>query len=288
VNESTATLKTADGLDLYVRRWEAENVPHRWTFVVVHGLGEHGERYRHLAEWFTPLGATVYAMDQRGHGKSGGPRGDAPSLNALLDDIDAVVRIARAESGGPVVLIGHSFGGLMAIAYTLAHPDHIDKAVFSAPLLIPKVKVPAWKRPLTKVLPRLAPRLAVSNEVDANLLSHDPEIARRYASDPLVHDRITGGLYGDTIARGEEFIARAGEIRVPFLLMQGRDDRIVDPTGSRRFFAGAMAPERAFCVYPGMYHEIFNEVDQEKVFQDVESWLTQHTDAHLTGWNPPP
>jgi alpha-beta hydrolase superfamily lysophospholipase len=288
VNESTVTLKTADGLDLYVRRWQAETVPQRWTFVVVHGLGEYGERYRHLAEWFTPLGATVYAMDQRGHGKSGGPRGHAPSLNALLDDIDAVVTRARAESGGPVVLIGHSFGGLMAIAYTLAHSDHIDKAVFSAPLLIPKVKVPAWKRPLTKVLPRFAPRLAVSNEVDANLLSHDPEIARRYASDPLVHDRITGGLYGATIARGEEFIARAGEIRVPFLLMQGRDDGIVDAIGSQRFFAGARAPERAFCVYPGMYHEIFNEVEREKVFQDVESWLTQSTDAQRTGWNPPP
>ena len=99
MNESTATLKTADGLDLFVRRWQAEEIPHRWTFVVVHGLGEHGERYRHLAEWFTPLGATVYAMDQRGHGKSGGPRGHAPSLNALLDNIDAVVTRARAESG---------------------------------------------------------------------------------------------------------------------------------------------------------------------------------------------
>ncbi len=275
MNETSATLKTADGLDLYVRRWQAEDVPHRWTFVVAHGLGEHGGRYRHLAEWFTPLGATVYAMDHRGHGLSGGPRGHAPSLNALLDDIDAVVRHARTESSGPVVLIGHSFGGLLAIAYALRYPDHIDKAVFSAPLLIPKVKVPAWKRPLTKILPRLAPRLAVSNEVDANLLSH-------------VHDRITGGLYGDTIARGEEFIARAGEIRVPFLLLQGRDDKIVDPTGSQRFFAGATAPERAFCLYPGMYHEIFNEVDQERVFQDVDSWLTQRTDSQLSGWNPPP
>ncbi|MDQ6713314.1 MAG: lysophospholipase [Candidatus Dormibacteraeota bacterium] len=288
MNESTATLKTVDGLDLYLRRWQAEDVTHQWTFVVVHGLGEYGGRYRHLADWFTPLGATVYAMDLRGHGLSGGPRGHAPSLEALLEDIDTVVRRARAESGAPVVLIGHSFGGFLAIAYALRHPDHIEKAVFSAPLLIPKVKVPRWKRPLVKILPVLAPRVAVSNEVDANLLSHDPEIARRYASDPLVHDRITGGLYRDTIARGEEFIARAGEIRIPFLLMQGRDDRVVDPIGSQRFFARATAPERAFCVYPGMYHEIFNEVDQEKVFQDVESWLTQRSDAHLTGWNPPP
>ena len=288
MNESTYTLKTPDGLDLFLRRWQTNAVPHQWTFVIVHGLGEHGGRYQGLAEWFTRLGATVYAMDLRGNGRSGGPRGHAPSLSALLGDIDLVVMRARAESGGPVVLIGHSFGGLLGIAYALRHPDHLDKAVFSAPGLIPKVKVPAWKRPLTMILPRLAPRIAVSNEVHADLLSHDPEVARRYATDPLVHDRITGGLYGDTIARGDEFIARAGELRVPFLLMQGRDDQIVDPIGSQRFFAGATAPGRAFCLYPGLYHEIFNEVEHEKVFQDIESWLTQRTDAHLTGWNPPP
>jgi alpha-beta hydrolase superfamily lysophospholipase len=288
VKGSTATLKTADGLDLFVRRWQTEDVPHRWTFVVVHGLGEHGGRYQHLAEWFAPLGATVYAMDHRGHGHSGGQRGHAPSLEALLDDIDAVVMHAREESGGPVVLIGHSFGGLLAIAYALRDPDPIDRAVFSAPLLMVKVKVPGWKRALGKVLPRVAPRLSLSNEVDAEVLSHDPENARTYRSDPLVHDRISAGLYGDTVARGEEFIERAAELRVPFLLLHGRDDQIVDPLGSQRFFARATVPERAFCLYPGMYHEVFNEVEQEKVFQDVESWLSQRTDTHLTGWNPPP
>ena len=285
---STATLKTADGLDLYVRRWQAEGVPHQWTFVMVHGLGEHGGRYEHVAEWFTPLGVTVYAMDHRGHGRSGGQRGHARSLKALLDDIDTVVVHARAESGGPIVLIGHSFGGLLAIAYALRQPDHIDRVVFSAPLLVVKVKVPAWKRRLATVLPKLAPRLSLSNEVDPDVLSHDPANARAYRSDPLVHDRISAGLYGDTIARGDEFIARAPELRVPFLLLHGREDQVVDPMGSQRFFARATAPERAFCLYPGFYHEIFNEIEQEKVFRDVESWLTQRTDSHLTGWNPPP
>ena len=285
---TTATLKTADGLDLYLRRWQAEDVPHQWTFVVVHGLGEHGGRYQHLAEWFTPLGATVYAMDQRGHGRSGGQRGHAPGLTAMLDDIDAIVVRAREESGGPLVLLGHSFGGLLAIAYALRQPDHIDRAVFSAPLLLLKVKVPGWKRGLANVLPKIAPRFSLSNELDADVLSHDPENARAYRSDPLVHNRITAGLYGDTIARGEEFIARAPQLRVPFLLLHGRDDQVVDPIGSQRFFARATVPDRAFCLYPGLYHEIFNELDQEKVFQDIESWLTQRTDTHLTGWNPPP
>jgi acylglycerol lipase len=81
---------------------------------------------------------------------------------------------------------------------------------------------------------------------------------------------------------------RAPDVRVPFLLLHGRDDQIVDPAGSQRFFAGATVPDRAFCLYPGLYHEIFNEIGQEKVFHDIDSWLTQRTDAHVTGWNPPP
>jgi alpha-beta hydrolase superfamily lysophospholipase len=281
-------LKTGDGLDLAVRRWQAADVPHQWTFVVAHGLGEHSGRYSHLAAWFAPLGVTVYAMDHRGHGRSGGRRGHAPDLQTLLRDIDSVVQRARDESGGPLVLIGHSFGGLLGIAYALRYPEQIDRAVFSAPLLMVKQRVPGWKRALSSVLPRVAPGMAFSNEVDANLLSHDPKNATAYTTDPLVHDRITAGLYGQTIARGEEFIARAAELKVPFLLMQGRDDQVVDPVGSQRFFARATAPDRAFILYPGLYHEIFNEIDHERVFQDIESWLTRRTDAQLTGWNPPP
>lgn len=281
------TLKATDGLDLFVRRWRAEGAAHQWTVVIVHGLGEHSGRYAHVAEWFAPLGATVYAMDLRGHGRSGGQRGHAPSLQALLDDIDAVVQHAREESGAPAVLLGHSFGGLLAIAYALDRPQHIDRAIFSAPLLRLKVRVPGWKRAAADVLPRIAPTLSMSNEVDPGLLSREPSIETAYRNDPLVHDRLTTRL-GQTIAHAEDFIALAPELRVPFLLLHGGDDRIVDPVGSRRFFARATAPERAFCLYPGMYHEILNEVDHERVFADIESWLTGRMDAHLNGWNPPP
>jgi len=288
VKEASATQKTREGLDLFVRRWQADGVAHRWTFVIVHGLGEHGGRYQHVAEWFAPRGATVYAMDQRGHGRSGGQRGHAPSLRSLLDDIDAVVGRARDEIGGPIVLIGHSFGGLIAIAYALDRPDRIDRPVFSAPLLKVKVRVPAWKRAVGRVLPTVAPRLSLSNEVDPSVLSHDPATAQAYRTDPLVHDRLSAGMYGDTVARGEGFIARAAELRVPFLLLHGGDDRIVDVTGSERFFARATVPGRAFRVYPGMFHEVFNEVDREEVFADIESWLSGRMDVKAGGSNLPP
>ncbi|MDQ6883659.1 MAG: lysophospholipase [Candidatus Dormibacteraeota bacterium] len=288
MTDAGITLKSADGLDLQVRRWQDPAAPRTWTFVVVHGLGEHSGRYQRFAEWFAERGATVYAMDLRGHGRSGGQRGHTPSMDALIDDIDRVVKYARDESGGPLVLVAHSFGGLLGIAYALRHPDHIDRCVFSAPALKVKVEVPAFKRALARVLPRVAPRLSMSNEVNAGLLSHDPAVDMSYRTDPLVHNRISAGLYGETFARGESLIARAAELRVPFLLLHGTQDMVIDPAGSQRFFPRATAPERAFILYPGMYHEIFNEVEWEMVFQDIESWLTQRTDAHLTGWNPPP
>ena len=288
MNDSIVTLKTADGLDLQVRRWQDASAPRAWTFVVVHGLGEHSGRYQRFAEWFTQRGATVYAMDLRGHGHSGGPRGHTPSMNALIDDLDRVVQHAREESRGPVVLVAHSFVGLIGIAYAMRHGDRLDRAVFSAPALKVKAHVPAWKRAVGRVLPRVAPRASLSNEVDPNILSHDPAVGPAYTSDPLVHNRITAGLYGETFAQGESIIARAADLRVPFLLLHGARDQLIDPGGSQRFFARATAPERAYCLYPGMYHEIFNEVDKEMVFQDIESWLTERTEAHLTGWNPPP
>ncbi|HEY9287751.1 MAG TPA: lysophospholipase [Candidatus Dormibacteraeota bacterium] len=287
MNETSFTL-ARDGVDLFVRRWDDPGVERRWTFVIVHGHGEHGGRYAGFADWFSPLGATLYAMDHRGHGKSGGQRGHADSLPSLLDDIDAVVQRAAAESGRPVVLVGHSLGGLLAIAYALDRGANLDRAIFSAPALRLRVAVPGWKRAAAGFLPKVAPRLSLSNEIDASDLSHDVAIVDAYRADPLVHNRITAGMYAATVAQGESLIRRAPELQVPFLLLHGRDDRIVDPAGSQQFFRRATAPERAFCLYPGMYHEIFNELDRERVFADIESWLTGETDAQLSGWNPPP
>lgn len=280
-------LRSADGTDLHVRRWQDPSVPHRWTFAVAHGLGEHSGRYAHLARWFGVRGARVYALDHRGHGLSGGQRGHADSMEALVADLDLLVEMARTEAGGPMVLIGHSLGGLIAIAYAMAHPDRIDRAVFSAPVLRVKAQVPAWKRSLARVTPAIAPRLSFPTGLDADALSHDPALVARYRNDPLVHDKITPRANQATFARGEEFIRRAAEVRVPFLLLHGTDDRLSDPEGSRRFFANATAPGRAFKLYPGLYHEIFNELQQEEVFTDIERWLEQTPEAGQTGTTRP-
>jgi len=283
--ETTETLRSADGLDLYVRRWQDPSVEPAQSPVVAHGLGEHSGRYTKFALWFSARGARVYAIDHRGHGYSGGPRGHTDSMDAFVADLDLLVARAHSEAGGPVVLIGHSMGGLIAIAYAMAHPDRIDRAVFSAPVLRVNARVPGWKRALAGVAPLIAPRASFRTGLDAGALSHDPEVVARYRSDPLVHDRITPIANRVTFERGEEFIRRAAEIKVPFLLLHGADDRLSDPAGSRRFFATATAPGRALKIYPGLYHEIFNEPEQEQVFRNIAEWLEQG--AERTGANPP-
>lgn len=263
-------LQSVDGLDLAVRYWPAAS-PGRWTLVVSHGLGEHAGRYRRFAEWFSSRGASVYALDHRGHGRSSGLRGHAPSQAALVDDVDRAVTLAGREGRKPV-LVGHSMGGVIAIAYALAHPDRIQRAVFSAPALIVKQRVPAWKR-LMGGIHYVLPQLRVRNAIDLRTLSRDPAVVEAYGTDPLVHDQISARLAAVTMGQGEALIARAGELRVPFLLLHGGADGLIDPQGSERFFARATTPGRDFRVYPGLYHEIFNEPEQQRVYQDILDWL---------------
>jgi alpha-beta hydrolase superfamily lysophospholipase len=265
-------LRSRDGLDLAVHHWPA-SAPQRFTFVVAHGLGEHAGRYQRFAAWFGARGVGVYAIDHRGHGLSGGPRGHAPSQAALLDDLDQVVTLATHDVTKPV-LVGHSMGGLIAIAYALAHPDRIQRAVFSAPALMVKQRLPLWMEWL-KPVHHVLPRLTVPNSLDVRTLSRDPAVVEAYQADPLVHDRISARLGAVTMGQGEALIARAGELRVPFLLLQGAEDGLVDPQGSERFFAGATVPGSAFKLYPGLYHEIFNEPEQARVYQDILDWLNQ-------------
>ncbi len=279
VDEESIQLQTGDRLDLYVRYWRNQTAPIQRTLVVAHGIGEHSGRYGGFAQWFCARGAEVYALDHRGHGLSGGQRGHTPSLRLLVDDLERVVAMAVHRAARRVVLVGHSIGALVAIAYALAHPEPLDRAIFSAPPLVIRARIPTWKRILGRVLPILVPRFSLANEIDIQLLSHDPAIVAAYRDDPLVHNRISVRFYRETFGRAEELIARAPELHVPFLLLHGEADGLADPRGSERFFARSTAPGRAFRLYPGLYHEILNEPERERVFEDIESWLSKPVEA---------
>ncbi len=268
------SLSTPDGETLALRRLPAPG-PARAVVVVVHGLGEHAGRYHGLAECLHEWGFAVWAHDHYGHGESSGPRGGLPSALRLVDDLALVVDDARRENPGlPVVLLGHSLGGLVVASLIARGVRHVNAAVLSSPGLDPGLN--GFQKLLLAVLPRIAPDLRVGNGLDDNYLSHDPAVVQAYRDDPLTHDRIGGRLARFLAYEGEAVQQRAANWPVPTLLLYAGDDRLVRPAASRAF-AAAAAPSgkvEAQC-FDTLYHEIFNELEADPVFEALQRWLNR-------------
>ncbi|WP_088283574.1 alpha/beta fold hydrolase [Ideonella sp. A 288] len=272
-------IATADGVPLQGHLWPASARPARGTVLVVHGLGEHGGRYAALAAHLAALGWTVVAFDHRGHGASGGPRGAIPADDSLLADLGRVVEAVQAEHPGPLVLLGHSLGGLLAgrfvaegLAAATAHWWRpVDALVMSSPALDPGMHL--GQKALLALLRRLAPDLALGNGLQAEWLSHDAEVVAAYRADPLVHDRITPRLVRFIVDGGAQVRALAPRWALPTLLMYAGADRCVAPRGSAAFAAAAPPGVVEARCFGAMRHEIFNEPDRAEVLSTLTRWL---------------
>lgn len=272
--ESTlSTFTASDGENLAVQDWHLpEGVPARGCVLLVHGLGEHAGRYDPLARVLNGWGFVVRSYDQYGHGESDGPRGALPHANRLLDDLADLVESARVRNPGlPLILLGHSLGGLLAASFVARTLMAVDALVLSSPALATRLS-PAQKM-LMAVVPRIAPNLTIGNGLDPQYLSHDPRVVQAYLNDPRVHDRISGRLARFIADEGELVRARAAAWRVPTLLMYAGDDRMVDPEGSRMFAARAPRQHVTARCFDGLYHEIFNERDAQPVYDCLRQWL---------------
>jgi alpha-beta hydrolase superfamily lysophospholipase len=266
------SLTTPDGETLLLRRLRAAG-PARAVVVVVHGLGEHAGRYHALAECLHEWGFAVWAHDHHGHGESSGVRGGLPSELRLVDDLARVIDDARRENPGvPLVLLGHSLGGLVAASLVARGVRPVDGLVLSSPGLDPGLN--RFQKALLAVLPRVAPNLRVGNGLDADFLSHDRAVVQAYRDDPLTHDRIGSRLARFLACEGATVQQAAARWPVPTLLIYAGDDRLVRPAASRAFAAaaspGGMVEAQCF---DALYHEIFNELDAEPVFAALQRWL---------------
>jgi len=271
------TVRTADGLTLRGRAWPVPGAPGQ--VVIVHGLGEHVARYAHVAGHLNGAGWSVIGYDQRGHGRSEGPRGRLASGHDLLADLACVIDAVRAEAQSRLVLLGHSLGGLVAARFVAevleprprAWQRDVDALVLSSPAL--DVGMRRTQKVLLAVLGRLAPDLAVANGLDPAWLSHDPAVVAAYTADPLVHDRISPRLARFLADNGAVVQARAAQWRVPTLLLFAGRDRCVAPRGSRSFAAAAPRDIVEVREFEPLFHEIFNEPEQVEVFEALEAWL---------------
>ena len=269
-----STLLAGGGETISVQDWFlAPQQKPRAAVLLVHGLGEHIGRYQHVARYLNEWGFSVRGYDQYGHGESSGPRGGLPSDGRLLDDLVLLVERTRADLGQdlPLVLLGHSMGGLVAARLVALDLCPVQALVLSSPALDPGLS--AFQKLLLAVLPKIAPNLRVGNGLNAELISHDPATVAAYRADPLVHDRISGRLASFIANAGPATVAAATSWTVPTLLMYAGADKLVNPAGSRAFAAAApVALVRSHC-FESLYHEIFNELDAKPVFAELMQWL---------------
>jgi alpha-beta hydrolase superfamily lysophospholipase len=273
-DSTLSTFTASDGDNLAVQDWPLpEGLALRGVVVLVHGLGEHAGRYDHVARRLNQWGFAVRGYDQYGHGESGGVRGALPQSGRLLDDLVDIVDSTRArmDDETPLILLGHSMGGLVARCFVAQNRRRIDGLVLSSPALDPGLN--SFQRMLLAIMPKLAPNFTVGNGLDANFISHDPEVVAAYSNDPRVHDRVSGRLARFIADGGPYVLSRAPKWKVPTLLMYAGADHLVNPRGSREF--AAQAPQERVTVrcFDELFHEIFNEPDAEPVFDTLRQWL---------------
>lgn len=285
--DTTLTAFTAsDGENLAVYDWPLQDpAAQRGTVLLVHGLGEHAGRYHALAQRLNAWGFAVRGYDQYGHGQSGGPRGGLNHDMRLLDDLADLVDATRARTpdGLPLVLLGHSMGGLVAARFVALGLRPVDALVLSSPALDSGLN--AVQKLLLATLPGIAPNLRIRNGLDAQYLSHDPAVVAAYRADPLCHDRISARLARCIADGGPATVARAAHWNVPTLLLWAGADRLVNPAGSAAFAAAAPAALVRSQCFAGLYHELFNETPERAaaVWESLRQglpWLLQKSAAH--------
>jgi alpha-beta hydrolase superfamily lysophospholipase len=239
----------------------------RAAIVLVHGLGEHLGRYSHVGPQFTAAGFDVRGTDLRGFGGSEGPRAWVDSFETLLDDLAEDV-VAAAGLGVPVVLLGHSVGGLVGLLYAVSGRPKPSHLVLSSPAI--RNTLPGIQVAVGKLLAKVAPRRSMANPVDVTQLCRDQTVGERYDADPLVVQRSTFGFAAAAFAACDRVPEALEALDVPTLVTHGAEDQIVAPEVSAPLGDLAVV-ERV--VYPEFRHEPFNEEGGRHAVATVVAWL---------------
>ncbi len=256
--------------NFYGQYWQAKETSA--VIVLAHGMGEHSNRYQHVAKKLTEHNFSVVAFDHFGHGKTEGKRGHNPSFEAVLESISKVIEKAKEFfPNKPLFLYGHSMGGNAVINYTLRKNHQLAGTIATSPFLKLAFKPPAIKLFVGKMLQNIVPSLTMGNELDVQAISREKEEVKKYIEDPLVHAKISPNYSIKFIETGEWAIENAQQLKIPMFLAHGTADSIIDYKGTETFANNT--PNASLKLYEGGYHELHNDLCKEDLFQDVIDWL---------------
>lgn len=264
------------GAKLHITHWLPEGRP-KAVVLLAHGYAEHAGRYEHVAKRLTDAGYAVYAIDHWGHGKSDGTPGFVPRFSAFSDGMAELLTLVEVNHGDtPRLLLGHSMGGLIATLFLIERQWAFVAAALSGPAIGPGAPPSRFTVWISRFLSRFFPRLGVL-ALDANGVSRDPAVVAAYRADPLVYTGKIGARLGkefmDAMAAAQ---AGAPKITLPILLQHGEKDSLASVAGSQYLFDHVSSADKTLKIYPGLFHEIYNEPEQAVVLADLVGWFDAH------------
>jgi len=267
----------SDDLEIKGFEWEVEQP--KAILCLVHGMGEHAQRYEELAGFFNQNDISVISFDHRGHGTSAGPRGHVRDYDILLESVDTLLEKAKEKyPDTPLFVYGHSMGGNVAVNHALRRQQGKEKTahgyIITGPWLQLEIAPPAVKLLIGKLMRRIYPRFIEKTKLDASLLSHVPEVVEAYKADPLVHDSLSTSFFFSCQDAAEWALNNAEKLEIPMLLMHGELDKITSAKGSETFAerAGELVTLK---LWEGLYHEIHNENERQDVYQFSLDWINE-------------
>lgn len=260
---------------IYYRQWETDREPHA-AILLVHGLGEHCQRYDAIAAHLNQANYSVFSMDLPNHGRSQGPKGHIDSFDQFLNAVKTTLQhIQATHSGLPIFLLGHSMGGLIASRFLLDEQNHFAGAILSGPAIESPAPPPAWQVGLMTLISKLFPKLGMLT-LDGSLVSRDPAVVKAYMDDPLVNDnKLSAKLIVELFRTMDEVKQGAAKISLPLLIMHGEADGLTAPSGSQWLHDNIASNDKTLKLYPELFHEIFNEPEAPSIYTEVVTWLDQ-------------
>ncbi len=271
-------ITTPDNIQLYLTGWLVDDA--RAAVLLVHGVGEHSGRYGHVISALNARGYSVFAYDQRGHGKSGGRRVWFEAPDALPNDLYRVREAISDDAFGlPLFVYGHSMGALVALAHALDNQEAFAGVIVSGSPFSYDRRVPPAVVAINTVLARVVPRAPTVALVNPNDLSRDRAVVKRYSDDPLnFHGRVPARSGTNLLELLHRTRPRLPELKLPVLILHGEADSICPPSGSQLVYDQVASSDKTLTLYPGLFHEIHNEPEQVTVIRDILAWL----DAQIT------
>lgn len=270
------TFRSSDGSDLFYRAWHPGR-PGKMGVLVLHRGHEHSGRMQQLVEDLAMEGVSFFAWDQRGHGKSPGPRASAPNLSVVVADLDAFASHVAATYGIPLqdmALVAQSVGAVIASAWVHDFKPPVRGQVLAVPAFRVRLYVP-FALPLLRLRKRLFGNGVVRSYVKATMLTHDAQQAKAYREDPLVFPQIPINVLLDLFDTSRRLVEDAGAVQVPTLVLVAGSDRVVRKSTQRLFFERLSSPVKELREYPGFYHAIFHERDRSKPIHDARAFLAR-------------